>query len=142
VTENQNIELACARLLNLFTTLNDAGHYEELVKLFAEDGQFARPMAPDAFTTGRENIRESFESRRSERISRHLLSNIVIDVVDENTAKGRAYAHLILGVPENKAELGVKANSSQLVGDYLVDFVNTVEGWKIARLTGNIIFTT
>jgi hypothetical protein len=66
----------------------------------------------------------------------------VIDVVDENTAKGRAYAHLILGVPENKAELGVKANSSQFVGDYLVDLVNTVEGWKIARLTGNIIFTT
>ena len=40
-------------------------------------------------------------------------------------AKGSAYSFLILGMPENKVELGIKANSSQFVGDYIVEFKKT-----------------
>ena len=134
-------ELACMRLLNQFTTLNDAGRYEELVELFAEDGQFARPTAPDSFVTGRAAILESFESRRSDRVSRHLLTNILISQTGDNTACGTAYARLVTALPGNRADMGLKANPVELVGDYRVDFRRTAEGWKIARLTGEIILT-
>ena len=138
----QEAELACAKLLNQFTTLNDAGRYEDMAALFAEDGRFASPMVPDPFVTGREAIRDSFEERRNESVSRHLLSNIVIDVIDEKSAKGSAYSFLILGMPENNAELGIKANSSQFVGDYIVEFKKTHKGWEIAQLTAQSVFTT
>jgi hypothetical protein len=45
-------------------------------------------------------------------------------------------------MPENKAELGIRANSSQFVGDYIVEFKKTHEDWKIAQLTAQSVFTT
>lgn len=138
----QEAELACAKLLNQFANLNDAGYYEDMAALFSEDGQFASPLVPDTFITGRRAITLFFEERRKETISRHLLSNIVIDVIDEKSAKGSAYALLILGVPENGAKLGIKANSSKFVGDYIVEFKKKHEGWKIAQLTTQVVLTT
>jgi len=36
----------------------------------------------------------------------------------------------------------VKAIASQLMGEFDMDFALTADGWKIARSTGRIIFTT
>lgn len=134
-------ELACSRLLNRFTTFNDAGRYEELSQLFATEGRFARPTAQDDYTVGREAIRASFEARRSDRVSRHLLSNILIEQTGQNSAQGTAYARLVTGSPENRADLGLKANPVELIGDYRVKFIREGDQWLIAELTGNIVFT-
>lgn len=137
------IEQACAALLNRFSVLNDAGRHEEMVQLFTEDARFARPTAPDDYILGRDNILASFQARPKDRASRHLFTNIVIDVVDESTAKGQCYATLYTGSPDNPAEkLGLQANTSQFIGDLFAEFRLTEAGWKISAQTGNIIFTT
>ena len=136
-------EQACARLINAFAILNDAGRFEEMVQLFTEDGRFARPTDPTNFTEGRENILTAFNARPKDRVSRHLITNILIDIQSDTTAKGIAYATLFTASPDNKApKIGLQVNPTQFIGEFFVDFKLTDEGWKIATQTGNITLAT
>ena len=111
--------------------------------LFAEQAAFARPTDPNNFTTGAQNILAAFKSRPKDRITRHIISNVLIDVLDEKTAKGVCYATLFMAPSEAEpVRFGVKANASQLVGEFYIDFQLTENGWKISRQSGKIIFTT
>lgn len=137
------IEQACAAVFNRFSVLNDAGRHEEMVQLFTEDARFARPTDPDNYTEGRDQILAAFQARPKDRVTRHLITNIVIDVVDETTAKGQCYSTLYAGSPDKPAEnLGLQANPEQFIGEFFADFRLTDEGWKISSQTGNITFTT
>ena len=57
------IEWECARLINRYALLNDAGRWDELVALYAEDGLMTRPTAPDAPIVGREALLAAFTAR-------------------------------------------------------------------------------
>ncbi len=139
----QSIEQACTRLVNQFSNFNDAGDYVSLCDLFTADASFARPTDPENFTSGRENILAAFQSRPNDRITRHIISNIVIEVANDSTAKGSCYATLFMApVDAEAAKFGVKANPSQFIGEFYIDFSLTPEGWKISRQTGKIVFTT
>jgi hypothetical protein len=92
---------------------------------------------------GRHDILSSFEARPSERVGRHLITNIVIDVLDSSTAKGICYAALYSGTAGVMAEkFGLQAQASQFIGEYEDDFVLTDQGWKFAQRKGRIIFST
>ena len=141
--ERQLIEMACTRLVNQFSNFNDRRDFEALSNLFTEDGAFARPTDPDNFVEGRDNILAAFQGRPNDRITRHLISNVVIDVTDENSASGLCYATLFMAPADAEpAKMGVKASPSQFVGEFNMDFSLTEHGWKIARQSGKIIFTT
>ena len=139
----QCIEAACTKLINLYYHYNDNREFKAASELFTEDGALARPTDPENFTIGKENILAAWESRPNDRIARHVISNIIINVVDAEHAKGSCYATLFMApVDAEKATFGVKANPSQLMGEFDIDFSLTEDGWKIARTTGRIIFTT
>ena len=136
-------EQACMKLVNRFANLNDAMRYEELAGLFVEDGSFARPTDPDNFTEGRAAILEAFQARPKEKITRHVISNIEVDITSESTAKSRCYAVLYTGSADKPAQkFGLEASASQFIGEFYDDFVKTDEGWKFKRRSGRIIFTT
>lgn len=136
-------EQVCASLFNRFSTCNDAGEFEEMANVFTIDARFARPTDPGNYTEGRDNILASFKARPRDRVSRHLITNIVIDVKDAGSATGKCYATLFTASPDNQAEkFGLQANASQFIGEFDADFSHTDEGWKISRLSGKIIFTT
>lgn len=142
-TEKLLIERACTRLVTEFSCHNDRRDFVSLSRLFTEDGAFARPADPDNYTVGRDQIRAAFEARPNDRITRHLITNILIDVIDAHNATGTCYATLFMAPADAEpAMFGVKANASQLVGEFSMAFALTGEGWKIARQTGRIIFTT
>lgn len=137
------IEHACAKLMNQFAVFNDMGRFDELVELFVEEGRYARPIAPDAFIVGKADILASFEARPKDRVGRHLISNIIIDVLSPTTAKGVCYVALYSGTLDQKAaKFGLQAQASQFIGEYQDDFVLTAQGWKFAQRKGNITFTT
>ena len=126
-----------------FANLNDAMQYKKLVNLFTDDASFARPTEPDNFISGKANILAAFEARPGDRITRHIVSNVLIDVISETRARGCCYAVLYTGSADNHAEkFGIQANASQYIGEFYDDFVLTDEGWKIARRSGKIVFTT
>jgi hypothetical protein len=136
------IEHACARLMNQFAILNDAGRFVELADLFTGDAKYARPIAPDAMIEGRANILVTFESRPKERVGRHLISNIVIDVQSPERATGTCYVALFSGMVDKPAEkFGLQAIPPQLVGEYHDEFVLTPQGWKFSVRKGRIIFS-
>jgi hypothetical protein len=141
--EQQSIELACSKLSNQFAVFNDAGRHEELVALFTEDGRYARPLDPENFVCGPAAILAAFKARPQDKVFRHLITNIVIDISSDKTAKGLCYVTLFSGSTNNPAEkLGLKANPSVLIGEYHDEFVLTEAGWRFSQRAGRLIFTT
>lgn len=139
----QAIELACSRLVNQFAVFNDAGQYVKLADLFSENGIYARPTDPDNFVKGRDAIVAAFQARPADKLTRHLMTNIVIDVTGPDSATGIAYITLYAGSTERPAEKGgFIANASQLIGEYHDEFVRTDQGWKFAKRQGRLVFTT
>jgi ketosteroid isomerase-like protein len=80
-------EWQCARLVALYANLNDEARWEEVAALYTEDGVMFRPTAPDVALTGRAAILAAFKGR-SPRKTRHVCSNVVIEVEGPATARG------------------------------------------------------
>ncbi len=141
--EEQSIELSCSKLCNQFAIFNDSGRYEQLAALFVEAGRYARPTDPENFVKGRIAIHAAFMSRPPDKVTRHLITNTVIDVTGSTTAKGICYITLYSGSTTNPAEkFGFRANTSQLIGEYRDDFVLTESGWRFSQRSGRLLFTT
>jgi ketosteroid isomerase-like protein len=88
-TERMLIEQACTRLVNLYCHTLDAGEFDAFVELFAEDAvwtlQSTGPMR------GRKAIRGYLAKRDPKTRSRHIATNIVVDVIDASNATSRSY---------------------------------------------------
>ena len=126
--ERRAIEWACARLISLYALLNDEARWEEVVALYAPDGLMTRPTAPDAPIVGREAILTAFKSRPP-RTTRHVCSNIVIDVESANSARGRSAMLLFTA-----------GDQPPLVGGFDDRFMLTDEGWRFAERRGYLTF--
>jgi len=135
------IEQACTRLVNRFSVYNDQGEFAKLASLFSADGAYARPTAPDDYVHGRAAIEQAFASRPRDKLTRHVISNIVIDVIDQDRARGQCYVTLYTAALDNPAKLGLKANPAQLVGEFFDEFIRTPQGWRFARRSGNVSLT-
>ncbi len=125
--ERRAAEADCARLVALYANLNDEARWDEVAALYAEDGVMFRPTAPDAGVEGREAILAAFKARPP-RITRHVCSNVVIDVESPATARGTSAMLLFTGDP------------APLVGSFHDRFVLTTEGWRFAERRGSLLF--
>ncbi|WP_019169983.1 nuclear transport factor 2 family protein [Pseudaminobacter salicylatoxidans] len=135
--DRMQIELQCMRLVTAFAVNLDLRSYDEVVALFAPDAVY-RPR----HTTfrGQEGVRAYLQSRPHERISRHIISNCLIDVLGPDEARG--YCVLTYFVDEGGTGGGEPAPlaGAKLVGDYHDRFVRTPEGWRITERIGEIVF--
>ena len=124
------IEHACERLIKRFVQLNDAHDHDALAEMFVSEGSFARPTDPTNPVTGREDIRAFFRDR-PKRITRHVMTNIVVEVLDENAACARSYVVLYSG------EKGAQV----LLGDFDDTFRRDDDGaWKFQSRAGSLAF--
>ncbi|MFN3469994.1 MAG: nuclear transport factor 2 family protein [Novosphingobium sp.] len=125
--ERRAAEADCARLVALYANLNDEARWDEVAALYAEDGVMYRPTAPDAGIAGREAILAAFKARPP-RKTRHVCSNVVIDVESETTARGTSAMLLFTG------------EGAPLVGSFHDRFVLTDDGWRFAERRGSLTF--
>ncbi|WP_374418085.1 nuclear transport factor 2 family protein [Novosphingobium arvoryzae] len=127
MTEDQRraIEADCARLIALYANLNDEARWEDVAELYTDDGLMTRPTAPDAPIVGRAAILAAFQARPP-RKTRHVCSNVVIDVEDHASARGISAMVLFTegGVP--------------LAGSFHDRFVLTADGWRFAERRGSL----
>lgn len=127
MTEDQRraIEADCARLIALYANLNDEARWEDIAALYTDDGLMTRPTAPDAPIVGRAAILAAFQARPP-RKTRHVCSNVVIDVEDHASARGTSAMVLFTegGVP--------------LAGSFHDRFVLTADGWRFAERRGSL----
>jgi len=106
-------EHAIAKLVMQYALHNDAREFGALAEMFVEQGKFTRPAGGDPIV-GRQNIRESYEARPA-RVSRHLVANIVVDLLSDTDARCRS-TMMIFASPAG--ELPVHAASPAQIGGY------------------------
>ena len=125
------IERACARLVVQYCHFIDHGEAARVAELFCEDGVWA---SPENTMTGRAAILKGFTHRQNNkaRMSRHVCDNLLLDVVDDNTAEGVVY--LTLYRHDGEEGRGASpAGPPELVGEYRDRFRNTADGWRFER---------
>lgn len=125
--DRRAIEQDCARLVSLYANRNDAARWHDVAMLYAPDGRMARPTAPDEWIAGRDAILAAFLARPP-RATRHVCSNIVIDVLGPDEAVGESAMLLFTGDPAPK------------VGSFHDRFILTGEGWRFAERRGSLLF--
>jgi 3-phenylpropionate/cinnamic acid dioxygenase small subunit len=138
--ETMLIEHACERLLLRSIRTFDERDWQGFADVFAKEGVFVRANQPNDPLVGREAILVALKSRPADRLTRHLCTNIQIDVIDSDHAKGLCYLSLFsaTATPPEKA-IGGPADPVQRLGEYSDEYVRTADGWRIARRVGIIV---
>jgi hypothetical protein len=126
----RDIEWDCSRLCVEYARRVDFKDYEGFAALFAEDGILEAGVR----VQGRATILKGLKQRDEKLRSRHVMTNIAIDVVDDEHATGIAYLSLHRHVgPESDGDAPVPLAGPFLVGHYVDAFVRTAEGWRFAE---------
>ena len=124
------IRRACEELSIAYARAVDFRDYDYFVTLFSDDGVLdtGKPLA------GRAAIREALAHRPDELRSRHVITNVFIDVLNEQEARGISYLTLYrhVGQESLKSE-PIAFDGPAGVGHYEDRFMKTAEGWKFKR---------
>jgi SnoaL-like domain len=141
--ERMLIEHQCTKLVVQAMRCFDARDYVAFARLFAVDGQFVRATDRCAPLTGREAIAAALERRPASRFTRHLCTNIEVDVQDADHAQSVCYLLLYSAtLTDPNSHKVLRADARQAVGEYHDRFVRTAEGWRIARREGTVLLET
>jgi hypothetical protein len=129
--ERALIERACERLMIEYTHLVDHGEAVLVADLFTVDGVM---KSLESIMIGRDSIQQGFQTRQDNaaRMSRHVCTNALIDVLDHDTARGTVYLTLYRhdGVSGRSTS---PTQSPTLLGEYRDEFRRTPLGWKFHR---------
>ncbi len=134
--ERNEIERACARLVLEFAKFNDDLDHESLAGLFVEDCVFARPLDPEHPYYGKDRVHAIFRDRKA-RLTRHVMTNILITVVSATEATGNSYVTMV-SAPDPHAKWP-REGEGVFMGAFDDIFVRTAEGaWKFKERRGNV----
>jgi hypothetical protein len=136
--ERVEIERACERLILAYSRALDLGDMNAAADCFAEQGSFARPMTPDQLVTGREAIRASLLTRPKTLLTRHLSTNMMIDVESRDTASGVSYLTMISTTPAQGANPPHVSAGPVWFGEMRDRFVREGGAWKFQERRGSI----
>ena len=127
--DHQIISQACTALFSDYARYVDFGQYEDFADLFTEQATLDLGFV----LRGRQAIARSMEKRPKDLRSRHVLSNIHIDVTDAGHAQGIAYLSLYRHIgPESLTNEPINFTQPAAIGHYSNEFELTEEGWRIA----------
>ena len=135
--EKLEIERQCEKLSISYARLLDFGQYDELAELFTIDAVLNAgvPLA------GRENIRLGLNKRPAKLRSRHVLTNIHTEILDDETAKGISYLSLYRHIGDESLTSEVIAfDGPAAIGHYSDEFRLEDAVWKIHQRVLTISF--
>lgn len=137
-SERIEIERACERVIHAYSRALDLGDMSAAADFFAERAVFYRPMAPDKAIEGRENIRAALLTRPKTLLTKHLASNVMIDVLSCDEARGLSYLTMISTTPAGDAVAPYVSNGPLYFGECSDRFVREGGEWKILERRGSI----
>lgn len=123
-----SIERECQRLSHAYSRHTDFREYDKFVELFAEDAL----LNAGGELRGKEAIRKAM-SKRSDRLrSRHVVTNHIVDVINEDHAEGITYLTLYRLIAEEARDPStvLPLEGPAAVGHYADKYVRTGEGWR------------
>lgn len=136
--ERIEIERACERLILSYSRALDLGDMNAAADCFAEQGTFARPMAPDQVITGREAVRAALLTRPKTLLTRHLSTNMMVEVESRDTASAVSYLTMISTTPPDGAQPPFVSQGPVWFGEMRDRFVREHGVWKFQERRGSI----
>lgn len=136
--ERLQIERACERLVYAYSRALDLGDMNAAADLFVEHGSMARPMMPDKVVQGREAIRAGLLTRPKTLLTKHLATNVMIDVDGPTTAHGVSCLTMISTTPPADASPPYVSAGPVWFGEFRDRFVRVDGDWKFLERLGSI----
>lgn len=136
--EQVEIERACERVVYAYSRALDLGDMNAAADCFAQNGSMARPMAPDQVIEGREAIRASLLTRPKTLLTKHLATNVMIDVDSRDTASGISYLTMISTTPPVDAKPPFICGGPLYFGEFKDRFVREKGVWRFLERRGSI----
>lgn len=139
MTASDDIERACAKLIVALADFTDRGDHEAALALFDVNAVMDRDG--ERFL-GIESLRAAYAARPGNRVTCHILSNIVVEAVSADAAVARSlvtvYRHR--GVGATKPLPPFPLSGPETIGAYSDRFVRTPSGWRLAERITRTIF--
>jgi hypothetical protein len=122
--------LACAA----YSTM-DQGRYEETADLFTHDAVWVRGGVP---VIGKQAILSALQTRSPTDLTRHIVTNVLVQEVNANTARATALFVPLRGPIRENGTVAMTVPSS--VGDLAFQFRREQQGWLISSLVPRLVF--
>lgn len=138
--ERMIAERSCERLLVDYAQLVDFGNASGIADLFTEDAVWS---GTDLLLEGREAIREWFVKREglARRVSRHVFTNVGIDVLNDDEATGVCY---LINYRHDRQEgdlrMPAPGDVPKYVGECHDRFRRTSDGWRFTARHVDVAF--
>ena len=136
--ERIEIERACERIVHAYSRALDLGDMSAAADLFAENGSMARPMAPEQVIQGREAVRASLLTRPKTLLTKHLATNVMIDVESRDSARGISCLTMIATTPPTDAKPPFNSAGPVYFGEFNDRYVRENGVWKFLERRGSI----
>jgi hypothetical protein len=122
-----NAERECSKLCANYSKAIDQRDIKLFQALFAPEINVV--LGSDHYET-REAFLEAIRKRPAERVSAHVCTNIIIDVIDENNASGICYLMLFRSDCEAEIKSHAENLSPRMIGIYFDKFQKLENKWK------------
>ena len=136
--ERIEIERACERLVYEYSRALDLGDMSAAADCFAQNGSMARPMMPDQVIEGRETIRVSLLTRPKTLLTKHLATNVMIDVESRDSARGISYLTMISTTPPADGKPPFVSGGPVWFGEFKDRYVRENGVWRFLERRGSI----
>ncbi|MDA7416293.1 nuclear transport factor 2 family protein [Xenophilus arseniciresistens] len=132
-------KLACRELIETSVQHVDDGNASAFAALFAPDAVLVRPNG--SLLEGRAAIEAAYAQRPATRLTRHLVSNVVVTLTDDTHAHARSYVLLWSSdLTEADPVYGRRADARQLVGEFEDQLSRGADGqWQLQRRAARFV---
>ncbi|MBN9675680.1 nuclear transport factor 2 family protein [Salipiger bermudensis] len=125
------IEHECAKLTVLYCRHLDHLDPDAFAAIYTEDAVY-KPAVEPVPIEGRAAIRDWIGRYPKDRLGRHVATNQIVEVIDEDSATGSSYAIVFREPAPREGVISDRVTPRSLV-EYSDSYRRTAEGWKIAR---------
>ena len=133
------IEWACQKVMRNYYKYVDQYKFEDAAALFTEDATW-KVMGVDL--EGRDQILKGLYEGLQTGTIRHVLTNTVVTVIDENHAEARSYNNIYYSPRARSDEIegALPFDGPNRISDHFASFARTDDGWKMTSRVGRVIF--
>jgi hypothetical protein len=132
------LEHACARVILALARFTDNGDYAAALALFCDDATMDRDGEVFSGITA---LRQAYAQRPANRITRHVVSNIVVQLDGTDRARATSYVTVYRHVVDpDHPEPPYRKAGADVLGQYQDALVHTATGWRLASRTTRTIF--
>lgn len=132
ITHDHADRLDIERLIYRFFLNLDERRYADLADLMAPDGVWHRQGKA---LKGPDQVLEALKLRPAGAVTRHLITNVVVDLVDDARGHATHYLAVFFHGAEKPPTLPVPLELPRHISIFRETFVKRTNGWRVAEMS-------